>query len=163
MEILSRKPSDSHRYITWTKDINAAYGNITNYLCKERLHWTPLASTTPSTGPIFACKSAVPFADPDDFKILQNDWPYGLESDITHLVVWIKNRIATDSVTGDLTPKSRSMIEEFVRQTFVNRLDPSNAASAAMWFKNWTALQSIRGIDHVHVLVRNTPDSMVFN
>jgi len=112
---------------------------------------------------MFACKSTVPFADPDDFKILRNDWPYGLESDITHLVVWMKNRIATDSVTGDLTPESRSMIEEFVRKTFVNRHDSNDAASSVMWFKNWTALQSIRGIDHVHVLVRNMPDSTIFN
>ncbi|MCJ1244485.1 hypothetical protein MMC30_001683 [Trapelia coarctata] len=162
LSILSRKPSDSARYIEWTKDINAAYGNITNYLCKERLRWTPLASSTLSTGPIFAYKSAVPFADPDDFLILRNDWPYGLEADITHLVVWLKNRIATDSATGDLTPQSRCMLEEFVQKTFVSRLDSEIAASSVMWFKNWTALQSIRGIDHIHVLIWNMPDSMMF-
>jgi len=163
LEILSRTPSDSARYIEWTKDISAAYGNITNYLCRERLRWTPLASSTPSTEPIFACKSTVPFADPDDFLILRNDWPYGLEADITHLVVWLKNRIATDSTTGDLTAKSRCMIEEFVRKTFVSRLDHDDAASSVMWFKNWTGLQSVRGIDHIHVLIRNMPYSMIFN
>ena len=147
----------------WTKDIIAAYGSITNYLCKERLRWTPLPSSTPSTGPIFACKSNVPFADPNDFLILRNDWPYGLETDITHLVVWLKNRIPTESATGDLTAESRSVVEEFVQKAFVSRLGNDSAASSVMWFKNWTALQSIRGIDHVHVLIRNMPNSMVFH
>lgn len=161
MQILSRKPSDSARYIAWTKEINAAHGNITNYLCKERLRWNPLPSRTPSTGPIFAYKNHVPFADPDDFKILRNDWPYGLESDITHLVVWLKNRFATDSATGDVTAESRCIIEDFVRETFARQLGCDDGAGSVMWFKNWTALQSIRGIDHIHVLIRNMPDSIV--
>ena len=25
------------------------------------------------------------------------------------------------------------------------------------WFKNWVSLQSVRGVDHVHVLVRDAP------
>ena len=30
-----------------------------------------------------------------------------------------------------------------------------------MWFKNWTALQSVPGMEHVHVLVREVPDEIV--
>ena len=30
-----------------------------------------------------------------------------------------------------------------------------------VWFKNWTALQSVPGMEHVHVLVREVPDHVV--
>ena len=30
-----------------------------------------------------------------------------------------------------------------------------------MWFKNWKALQSVPGMEHVHVLVREVPDEIV--
>ena len=26
-----------------------------------------------------------------------------------------------------------------------------------LWFRNWTGLQSVRGLEHVHVLVRDAP------
>ena len=30
-----------------------------------------------------------------------------------------------------------------------------------MWFKNWVSLQSVRGVDHVHVLVRDVPEEVL--
>lgn len=159
---LKRKPSDLVRYIEWTRQIKAAYGSITNFICQNRLHWTPLAMSPAAAGPQFVYKNPVPFADPDDYKILRNDWPYGLTPDITHLVVWLKTPIPIDSKTGDLDPESRRRIESFVRTTFVESLAQNWCAEdRVQWFKNWTQLQSVRGLEHVHVLVKDVAEEIL--
>jgi hypothetical protein len=128
----------------WTQKVKAEYGSITNYLLQHRLPWG---------SPPFKYNSPVPFEDPSDYKILMNDWPYGLTDDITHVVVWSKTPIPTDEKTGDVTEESRRIIEEFVRRTFVERLNGD--ADRVMWFKNWVQLQSVRALEHVHVLVKD--------
>ncbi|PGH05813.1 hypothetical protein GX51_02786 [Blastomyces parvus] len=159
LEVFRRKPSDLRRYIAWTTDIKAQYGTITNYICQERLQWqsdgsAPLASQ---------CRNPSPFADPHDYKILRNDWPYGLTPDLTHLVIWLKNSIPVSEDNGDLTDESRSLIDDFIKRTFVARLEKlfPDADDRVLWFKNWTALQSVRAVEHVHVVVRGVPDEII--
>ncbi|MCJ1388270.1 hypothetical protein MMC18_001115 [Xylographa bjoerkii] len=158
---LQRKPSEVMKYFSWIEEINTVYGSATNYLCRERLQWEPLPASTTNASPSFHCKSTMLFSDPEDYRILRNDWPYGVTPDITHLVVWVKSRIPTEGETGDLTVESRHAVENFIQKTFVERIGASNATDYVLWFKNWSALQSVRGIDHVHVLVRNVPDSLL--
>jgi hypothetical protein len=128
----------------WTQKVKTEYGSITNYLLQHRLPWG---------SPPFRYTSPVPFEDPSDYKILMNDWPYGLTDDITHVVVWSKTPIPTDEKTGDVTEESRRIIEDFVRRTFVERLNGD--ADRVVWFKNWVQLQSVRALEHVHVLVKD--------
>ncbi|PGH12121.1 hypothetical protein AJ80_06842 [Polytolypa hystricis UAMH7299] len=159
---LKRKPSDLIRYITWTTKIKAKYGSITNYINQERLHW----QLDPPADPGTLCKNPVPFADSRDYKILRNDWPYGMTPDITHIVVWLKNRIPVKPGDGDVTDESRALIEKFVNETFVARLesvfpDGNDARDRVLWFKNWVSLQSVRSLEHIHVLVRDVPDEIV--
>lgn len=168
--VLKRKPSDLIRYLAWTKSIKAQYGSITNYICQCRLHWhLPDTASTPATadsGPVFPFRNPIPFADPSDYKILRNDWPYGLTPDITHIVVWLRTPVAVKESTGDVTDESRALIENFVQTTFVGRLaqekdrfpDPKDHV---LWFKNWTALQSVRALEHIHILVRDVPDRII--
>ncbi|KAK5989125.1 N-acetylglucosamine-induced protein 1 [Cladobotryum mycophilum] len=94
---------------------------------------------------------------PSDYKILLNDWPYGLAPGITHIVVWSRTLIPTESVVGDLTPESRVLIEDFVKKHFVDTLGP-NGKDQVLWFKNWVSLQSVRALEHFHVLVRDVDD-----
>jgi hypothetical protein len=117
---------------------------MTNYMLEHRLPWGP---------PPFKYNSSTPFHDTSDYKILLNDWPYGLTPDTTHIVVWSKTPIATDDVTGDVTEESRKIIQKFVSRTFVERL--SGDSYRVMWFKNWVRLQSVRALEHVHVLVKD--------
>ena len=54
-----------------------------------------------------------------------------------------------------------------MQRTFVNSLSSSRANQSVdgdlddggndrvLWFRNWTGLQSVRGLEHVHVLVRD--------
>lgn len=128
----------------------------------QRLKWTPLPSSTPETGPRFDFISPVPFEDERDYKILPNDWPYGMEAGIVHIVVWLKNRVETGTERGDLTPKSRRQVEEFVERKFVKRVEGlPGRREKVQWFKNWTALQSVPGLEHVHVLVRDVPEEVI--
>ncbi|KAJ5991517.1 hypothetical protein N7499_003934 [Penicillium canescens] len=165
-----RKPSDLRRYLAWSADTKAQYGSIMNYICQRRLQWQmPLdsAGSAAIQRPVAAFKNPRPFADPEDYKILRNDWPYGLTPGISHLVVWLRTPIAVKSEEGHLTDESRLLIDTFVQQTFVDRLakDPritSDAASHVLWFKNWVGLQSVRALEHVHILVRDVPEDILF-
>lgn len=128
----------------------------------ERLKWDVLPTSTGSTGPQFAVENPVPFADARDYKILINDWPYGYEPGIKHIIVWLKTRLETEPRRGDMTPKSRQQVEDFIQKTFVDRVrDLPGAGDKVMWFKNWTALQSVPGIEHVHVFVRSVPSAII--
>lgn len=143
---------------------------MTNFVIQERLHWDPLPSdnqngATASITPRFAYKNPVPFAHEDDFKILRNDWPYGLAPNVTHLCIWTKTPIAVDPSTGDVTAESRDVIEGFVRRTFSDPLDgvcgDGEGKEHVLWFKNWVSLQSVRGVDHIHVLLRDVSKSLI--
>ncbi|KAF2213978.1 hypothetical protein CERZMDRAFT_38242 [Cercospora zeae-maydis SCOH1-5] len=162
LEQLKRLPSDLRRYLAWSHNITRSHGSITSYVIHERLHWEPITSNPPT----FSHYSAIPFSDPRDYVVLRNDWPYGLAPGIAHLLVWSKTPIATDQERGDVTEASREVIEEFVERYFVGELmidgsDESREAARgrALWFKNWVSLQSVRGVDHVHVLVRDAPEA----
>ncbi|KAI9837802.1 MAG: hypothetical protein M1819_006736 [Sarea resinae] len=160
--ILKRKPSDLVRYIQWSQETQAAYGTISNFICLRRLCWQPRQPLGSGREPVFDFNDLTPFADPDDYKILRNDWPYGFTPDITHLVVWLKVPIPTDPLTGDLTPASKAILEKFIQRTFVDDLARRGLTEdRVQWFKNWAALQSVRGLEHMHVLVRDVPAEVI--
>ncbi|RAL13834.1 GIG1 family protein [Aspergillus homomorphus CBS 101889] len=170
--ILKRKPSDLHRYLAWSAATKKQYGTITNYICQERLRWAQPDTDSQKTaaadsGPVFPYNNPTPFADPADYKILRNDWPYGMSPGIAHLVVWLRTPVAVNKTDGDLTPESRALIEGFVLRTFVGRLAAEKGLFAdsprdhVLWFKNWTALQSVRSLEHIHVLVKDVPESIL--
>lgn len=128
--------------------------------------WTP-KDDQPVTAHSFTHHSSVPFEDARDYTVLLNDWPYGFEPGISHILVWSRTPIAVDDVRGDVTPASRHLIEAFVDQHFVQSLAKEcdggveEARRRVMWFKNWVSLQSVRGVDHVHVLVKDAPESLL--
>lgn len=147
LSVLKRKPSDLRRYMRWTAETKSQYGNMTNYLLAHRLPWA-------WGSPPFTPASAVPFLDPSDYRVLVNDWPYGLSAGITHLVVWSRTVIPTDPESGDMTPEARQTVAEFVGRYFVDSLGP-DGRERVLWFKNWVALQSVRSLEHIHVMVRD--------
>ncbi|CAP68434.1 uncharacterized protein PODANS_7_2580 [Podospora anserina S mat+] len=147
LHLLKRKPSDLRRYIKWTTETKAEYGNITNFLITHRL-------PKPWGKPPFTPASSIPFENPSDYRVLMNDWPYGFAPGISHIVVWTRTPIATDDTVGDMTHESRKIVADFIKRFFVDRLGPGGEKKV-IWFKNWVALQSVRTVDHVHVLVRD--------
>lgn len=61
-----------------------------------------------------------------DLKILYNDWPYGIDTKIIHLVVWTKFELEDDPVTGALTASMRQKIDDYVERTFRSRVRGDN-------------------------------------
>lgn len=88
------------------------------FVLSQRLHWSE---------PVKA--SAAPFEDPSDLKILWNDWPYGIDPKIVHLVVWTKFDLEDDAETDDLTPKARQEIDDYVNKTFCSKMPKEHVSS----------------------------------
>lgn len=104
-----------------------------------------------ATGPTIANRN------PEDTKVLINDWPYGNAPGILHLVCWTKSPISTLPGLGDLTPEARAIIDKWVHDTFVVALGKENV----LWFKNWASIQSVRSVEHIHVLIRGYTDEFL--
>lgn len=148
LDALVRTPSEVVKYGRWGAQTRAKYGSIINYLIQHRFPkvWGNTLPFTPN--------SETPFNDPTDYIVLLNHWPYALENGIVHLVVWTRTPLCVDKIKGDLLPESRVAVNEFVRKFFVERLG-DNGENKVLWFKNWASLQSVRAVDHVHILVRD--------
>ena len=60
-----------------------------------------------------------PFEKDSDLSIKRNDWPYGIDERISHLVVWTKFPLEEDPTTGgDLSDRQRKQIDDYVEKTF---------------------------------------------
>lgn len=80
--------------------------------------------------------------------------------------MWLRTPVPVKPENGDVTDESRALIEDFVQRTFVARLAQEGKRFAdpkehVLWFKNWTALQSVRSLEHMHVLVRGVPEHIL--
>lgn len=120
------------------------YGSVLSFVQNERLRWD---SISPSGQP--------PFVNPADFKVLYNDWPYGIDPDITHLVVWTKFLLEDDPETGFLTDEYHDLIESFVKRTFCG--PGAVERDQLIWFKNWKSLKSVHALEHFHVMLHKAP------
>ncbi|OAL74351.1 hypothetical protein A7D00_2384 [Trichophyton violaceum] len=139
IDLFRRVPSDLRRYLEYTSYAKSKYGSVMNFVVRERLRWENN----------MAPRGSRPFDNPDDHKILYNDWPYGVEEGIVHLVVWTKFTFEDDPVADDLTPRARKEIDDFVDSTFRSRVP----AEKVIWFRNWKSLKSVHAVEHFHVML----------
>lgn len=132
-----RTSSQLRAYFEYIHYLKQKHGSVLSYIQHERLCWE---STTPS--------GERRFTNSDDFRILCNDWPYYIDEDITHLVVWTKFLIDEDE-TGDVTDEAKADVENFIDATFCSR-GPSHAfqikREQIIWFKNWGSLKSVHAL-----------------
>ncbi|KAF2728751.1 hypothetical protein EJ04DRAFT_546651 [Polyplosphaeria fusca] len=154
---LKRWPSFLKAYLAWSAHVKQKYGSATQYLLQQRLFWTPISSSGPFR---FALQSETPFAHPADYKILKNDWTYAVTPGIAHIVVWLKKPLDVDQ-EGALTQEGRRAVEEFVDRTFRGPAGEERVGEKVQWFKNTTILQSVRALEHVHVLVRGVEEEVL--
>ena len=118
LERFQRVPSQLRRYKEFTYRTAQRHGTIADFVLNERLRWT--APVRPRGRP-FECA--------DDYKVLYNDWPYGLDSRIIHLVVWTKFELVANNTTGDLTDTARAEIEGYVTKTFRSKMPEGHVSS----------------------------------
>jgi len=170
LEALKRWPSALKAYLAWTGHVKSKYGGVTPYLLAQRLFWEPVVladddndDDANKTGAlVFDVHDSTPFADSRDYAILRNDWAYGVERGIVHVVVWLKQRLPVDE-QGALSEQGKGMVEAFVKREFRERVGEGKGeeGSRVLWFKNTTDLQSVRGLEHVHVLLRGVDEGVL--
>lgn len=117
LAVFQRIPSELRRYKAFMFTLAKQYGSIASFILQERLCWK--ATIQPR---------GEPFQYADDIKILWNDWPYGLDKRVVHLVVWTKFVLKSNQTNGDLTEKARSEIDTFVTKTFRTRVPAENVS-----------------------------------
>lgn len=145
MDLFHRVPSELRRYRQFTHRLVKEYGSIMNFIVDERLQWKTM---TPK---------GRPFEFDEDIKILYNDWPYGIDDRIVHLVIWTKFELDEDAETGLSTPESHQQMDAFVHKTFGSRVQADNVA----WFKNWRSLKSVHAVEHFHVMLYDADAAFV--
>ncbi|KAL4735528.1 hypothetical protein BDV11DRAFT_173747 [Aspergillus similis] len=150
IDLFQRLPSDLRKYLQFKEQIIAKYGSVMRFVVKERLCWGE--GTAEDLKP-----KGRPFEYEEDMRILHNDWPYGLDEGIVHLVVWTKFALEDDLATDDLTPRARREIDDFVKRTFCSRMPPDQV----VWFKNWRSLKSVHAVEHFHVILHNPDPTFV--
>lgn len=64
------------------------------------------------------CARHPPFSNEGEYKILLNDWPYGIDEKIVHLVVWTKFALEDDLETGDTREDAKRDIQMWVDRVF---------------------------------------------
>lgn len=109
-----RTPADMWRYLEFCYNIKQEWkGGVKDFILTRRLKWEwPGPVVAKGTGFYEGCEER------GDVKILWNDWPYGIDERIVHLVVWTKFELEDDPATGDLTDEARGEIDEYVKMTF---------------------------------------------
>ncbi|KAI5206372.1 hypothetical protein E4T39_02535 [Aureobasidium subglaciale] len=145
IDLFQRVPSDLRRYKGYTAKLKDKYGSVMDFVMTERLRWQDLVP------------KGEPFSDSDDIKILLNDWPYGIDTRVVHLVVWVKFQFEEDATTGDLTDAARKQLDSYVDHTFRTHVGFGNC----IWFKNWASLKSIHAVEHFHVMLFDPDQNFV--
>lgn len=115
LEAFQRTPSDLRRYKAFTFKLAKQHGSVASFILQERLRWQ--APIQPR---------GYPFQYAEDVKILWNDWPYGLDKRVVHLVVWTKFELEANQTSGDLTDKAKAEVDAFVTRTFRTRVPAEN-------------------------------------
>ncbi|KAK5714654.1 hypothetical protein LTR15_010837 [Elasticomyces elasticus] len=147
LDLFQRVPSDLRLYRDYCAKLVREYGSVMKFVMDERLRWQDLEAR--GKGFEDAGQQDDLLAVESDYKILLNDWPYGVDERIVHIVVWTKFELVSDPATDDLTPEARKEIEAFVDERFVSRCGKENV----IWFKNWSSLKSIHAVEHFHVML----------
>lgn len=117
IDLFQRQPSNLRRYLASNWKIKQGHGSVMNFVLTQRVKWAE---------PVVA--RGRPFEFDDDIKILYNDWPYGIDERIVHLVIWTKFDLAENPETGDLSDEARSQIQTYVDRIFLPSI-PSERVS----------------------------------
>ena len=114
--------------------IKAEYVSVMRFVVKERLGWGDNREDVKPRGGPFEYEGTghrvgsrtrerlITNHFIEDIRIIYNDWPYGVDKDIIHLVVWTKFELEDDPTTDDLTSTARGAIESYVQDTFCSRV-----------------------------------------
>ncbi|MDC6271299.1 GIG1 family protein, partial [Acetobacter pasteurianus] len=166
LELFARseeQTNDYHKFKQYLKDNNIT---INDYILKHELHWKQ--SDLRLQQHVITGKSEYSteypqdliFHNVDDLKILPNKYPYYFDKNIAHLCVWSKLTIPNDvnSTVGDISPLTRRIVDKYLEKTLGSR---GVTKDQFVWFRNWSSLQSVRSISHIHVILRDVDPKVI--
>ena len=107
LDVFQRTPLDLRKYRAFNYQVIQQYGSIMNFIQTVKLKW-------PS--PIVPKGKAFEFEE--DVCVQYNDWPYGIDPEVVHLVVWTKFALEEAGEEGDLSDAERKRIDDYVQKTF---------------------------------------------
>lgn len=127
-------PSQLRRYLESNERLRREYGSVMRFVVGVRLRWGVEGCggkerANDGEGEVGGKMVMGGFWNKGDVRVLRNDWPYGVEEGIVHLVVWTKFKLDEDPATEDLTADAREAIEKFVDRVFVERAGKENVSS----------------------------------
>lgn len=162
LELFARNEEQFHKYYQFKNDLSLQGITLTDYVLKEELEWkqsdirSQVAATPDQEYSTSQPQDLILYND-DDVKIIYNKFPYYLEDSVVHLCVWSKLTIPNDvnSPVGDISPLTKRIIERYLQKTFI---DKGVSPDDILWFRNWSKLQSVRSVSHIHVLLHNVND-----
>lgn len=159
LEQLQRHEECTRRYREHRKSLNV---DLATYVL-EKLQWSSekirFLNKRYSTR---EQKIAASFSSKTLFSVTRNDFPYDFEPNVHHLLVWSKIGLPLyedDSNGAEQDAETRSRIEEFFRFNLEDRCGVSRADYC--WFVNYSSLQSIRKISHIHLLVKTRDRELI--
>lgn len=110
-------------------------------------------------------KISVALSSQSLYKLSWNDFPYDFPANVYHLLVWSKIILPlyeNDDSEGNRArqvPHMHDRIEEFFRLTLQDRLHIPQGDYC--WFVNYSSLQSIKKISHIHLLIRTDNEELI--
>lgn len=157
LDKFARSLDETQRYHQFKEELKRGKTTIYKHLLIKELEWAnpqdylmsdlEIAKTVESKGEyIFTCS--------EDLKIIPNHFPYFFEKGIKHYCIWTKIRIPSDYThpLGDLSKPIRKAIDTYVNKTF-NHFGISS--DRIVWFRNWEALQSVKELSHIHIIIKD--------
>ncbi|KAI5969031.1 hypothetical protein CANMA_001921 [Candida margitis] len=166
LESFARSEEQFHNYQQFKTDL-LAYGiTLNDYVLNEELEWKQddircqTSPATPSQEYSISQPQDLILYNDDDVKIIPNKFPYYFEDSVVHLCVWSKLTIPNDadSPVGDISPLTRRIIERYLEKTFIEK---GVSEDNILWFKNWSSLQSVRSVSHIHVLLHDVDNGLI--
>ncbi|KAI5952995.1 hypothetical protein CANMA_005020 [Candida margitis] len=168
LESFARSEEQYYKYQQFKSDLSSQGITLNDHVLKDELQWkqsdircqtSPATKSLPREYSISQPQDLIFYSD-DDIKIIYNKFPYYFKDSVIHLCVWSKLIIPDDinSPEGDISPLTKRIIERYLKKTFI---DKGVSKNNLVWFRNWTSLQSVRSVSHIHVLLHDVDDGLI--
>lgn len=156
LERLVRSPEVSAQYEEFKKKLNANGTNVVEQILEKRLRWKEeeLKMINEKWYTTDQEKISHILRDENTLCVLENNFPYNFESDVSHILVWSKIYIPLfkkgDCEVGvSINEEVKGLVDVFLERLLI----PLNMRDY-VWFINYPHLQSVKTVSHIHVLIR---------
>ncbi|CCK67891.1 Htc1p KNAG_0A02020 [Huiozyma naganishii CBS 8797] len=170
---LRRSKDEALKYQAHKDNLAAKHVSMPEYLLNHH-HWdaAELAELNEEKYPTDEQKTEHLFEDNSLYKVTKNDFPYFYELSVLHLLVWSKIEMPVYANDNTANDTSFTITNKFpdANEAVVNRIDQFLAKTLHskygmekgrdyVWFVNYSHLQSVRAISHLHLLIKGKDEA----